>query len=55
MCIRDSANGVHLAPSQYEAMFVGLTHTDEAIGQTITAAERAFAAVAAVADATGIA
>ena len=40
------ANGVHLAPSQYEAMFVGLAHTDEAIEQTISAAERAFAVVA---------
>jgi glutamate-1-semialdehyde 2,1-aminomutase len=39
-------NGVHLAPSQYEAMFVGLAHTDELIEQTITAAEKAFAAVA---------
>jgi glutamate-1-semialdehyde 2,1-aminomutase len=38
--------GVHLAPSQYEAMFVGLAHTDEQIEQTITAAEAAFAAVA---------
>ena len=39
-------NGVHLAPSQYEAMFVGLAHTDEVIEQTIRAAEKAFAAVA---------
>ena len=39
--------GVHLAPSQYEAMFVGLAHTDEIIEQTIRAAEKAFAAVAA--------
>ena len=39
-------NGVHLAPSQYEAMFVGLTHTDELIDRTINAAEKAFAAVA---------
>ena len=38
--------GVHLAPSQYEAMFVGLAHTDEQIEQTITAAEKAFAAIA---------
>jgi glutamate-1-semialdehyde 2,1-aminomutase len=41
------ANGVHLAPSQYEAMFVGLAHTDDVIEQTIAAAERAFADVAA--------
>jgi glutamate-1-semialdehyde 2,1-aminomutase len=40
--------GVHLAPSQYEAMFVGLAHTDEQIEQTIRAAEKAFAAVAKV-------
>jgi glutamate-1-semialdehyde 2,1-aminomutase len=39
-------NGVHLAPSQYEAMFVGLAHTDEIIEQTIRAAEKAFAVVA---------
>jgi glutamate-1-semialdehyde 2,1-aminomutase len=38
-------NGVYLAPSQYEAMFVGLAHTDEIIDQTIHAAEKAFEAV----------
>jgi len=38
-------NGVYLAPSQYEAMFVGLAHTDEIIDKTIRAAEEAFAAV----------
>ena len=37
--------GVYLAPSQYEAMFVGLAHTDEIIEKTIRAAERAFAVV----------
>jgi glutamate-1-semialdehyde 2,1-aminomutase len=42
------AHGVHLAPSQYEAMFVGLAHTDEMIERTIAAAEHAFAAVARV-------
>jgi glutamate-1-semialdehyde 2,1-aminomutase len=36
--------GIHLAPSQYEAMFVSLAHTDEIIEQTITAAEKAFSA-----------
>lgn len=36
------ANGVMLAPSQYEAMFVGLAHTDRIIEETITAAEEAF-------------
>ncbi|HWE01683.1 MAG TPA: glutamate-1-semialdehyde 2,1-aminomutase [Tepidisphaeraceae bacterium] len=38
-------NGVYLAPSQYEAMFVGLAHTDGHIEKTIAAAEKAFAAV----------
>ncbi|MDB5293634.1 MAG: glutamate-semialdehyde--aminomutase [Phycisphaerales bacterium] len=38
-------NGVYLAPSQYEAMFVGLAHTDAVIERTIKAAEKAFAAV----------
>jgi glutamate-1-semialdehyde 2,1-aminomutase len=40
-------NGVYLAPSQYEAMFLGLAHTDAVVDQTIRAAERAFEAVAA--------
>ncbi|HEY2586119.1 MAG TPA: glutamate-1-semialdehyde 2,1-aminomutase [Tepidisphaeraceae bacterium] len=40
------ANGVLLAPSQYEAMFVSLAHTDKVIERTIEAAERAFEAVA---------
>ena len=31
-------HGVYLAPSQYEAMFVGLAHGDEDIEKTITAA-----------------
>jgi glutamate-1-semialdehyde 2,1-aminomutase len=38
-------NGVYLAPSQYEAMFVGLAHTDSHIEQTIKAAEKAMKAV----------
>jgi len=41
-------NGVYLAPSQYEAMFVSLAHTDEIIEKTIEAAEIAFGAVARV-------
>jgi len=41
------AGEVYLAPSQYEAMFVGLAHTSDAIKQTIAAAEKAMAAVAA--------
>ena len=38
--------GVYLPPSQYEALFVSLAHTDKVIEQTIEAAEEAFAAVA---------
>jgi glutamate-1-semialdehyde 2,1-aminomutase len=38
-------NGVYLAPSQYEAMFIGLAHGEDDIKQTIKAAEKAFAAV----------
>jgi glutamate-1-semialdehyde 2,1-aminomutase len=38
--------GVHLAPSQYEAMFVGTAHTEAIIERTIDAAENAFAVVA---------
>jgi glutamate-1-semialdehyde 2,1-aminomutase len=34
--------GIYLAPSQYEAMFVGLAHTDDAIEKTIAAARIAF-------------
>jgi glutamate-1-semialdehyde 2,1-aminomutase len=34
--------GVYLAPSQYEAMFVGLAHTDQVIEQTIAAAAKAM-------------
>jgi glutamate-1-semialdehyde 2,1-aminomutase len=40
------ANGVFLAPSQYEAMFVGLAHTNEVIEQTIRAAEKSLASIA---------
>jgi glutamate-1-semialdehyde 2,1-aminomutase len=36
--------GVYLAPSQYEAMFVGLAHTDSIIDETILAAGKALAA-----------
>jgi glutamate-1-semialdehyde 2,1-aminomutase len=39
-------NGVYLAPSMYEAIFVGTAHTTDAITQTITAAEAAFSAAA---------
>jgi len=34
--------GVYLAPSQFEAAFVSIAHTDEIIDQTIAAARRAF-------------
>ena len=35
--------GVYLAPSQFEAGFVSLAHTDADIDATLTAAEAAFA------------
>lgn len=37
--------GVYLAPSQFEAGFVSMMHTEEVIEQTITAAKKAFAAL----------
>lgn len=37
------AEGVHLAPSQFEAGFIGLAHTDELLDRTIAAARAAFA------------
>ena len=37
--------GVYLAPSQFEAGFVSLAHTDEIIEQTIAAARKSFAAI----------
>ena len=40
-------NGVYLPPSQYEAWFPGLAHTDEAIEATLKAASLAFEAAAA--------
>ena len=41
--------GVYLAPSAFEAGFVSSAHTDEHLGATFRAAERAFEAVAALA------
>jgi len=41
------AAGVFLAPSQYEAMFVGSAHTDEVIEETIKLAGNAMKAVSA--------
>jgi len=38
-------NGVYLAPSMFEAWFVGLAHDGDTIDQTIAAAERSFAAL----------
>jgi glutamate-1-semialdehyde 2,1-aminomutase len=38
-------SGVYLPPSQYEAAFVGATHTEEDIQRTIAAAKEALAAV----------
>jgi glutamate-1-semialdehyde 2,1-aminomutase len=46
------AEGVYLAPSQYEAMFVGLAHKKDLIQDTIKAAGKAFKAVASRATAT---
>jgi glutamate-1-semialdehyde 2,1-aminomutase len=37
--------GVYLAPSQFEAAFVGLAHTDELLDRTVEAARRAFRAL----------
>jgi glutamate-1-semialdehyde 2,1-aminomutase len=40
------AQGVFLPPSQYEAWFVSLAHTEDTIDQTLAAAGAAFDAVA---------
>jgi glutamate-1-semialdehyde 2,1-aminomutase len=34
--------GVYLAPSQFEAAFVGLAHTDDIVDRTIAAARHSF-------------
>ena len=39
------AEGIYLAPSQYETLFMSGAHADEDIERTIAAAEKAFAAV----------
>lgn len=39
------AQGVYLAPSQFEAAFVSLAHSEEVIDQTIEAARKAFQAI----------
>ncbi|MFZ5632736.1 MAG: glutamate-1-semialdehyde 2,1-aminomutase [Bacillota bacterium] len=38
--------GIYLAPSQFEAAFMSLAHTDEMIDRTVEAAAKAFKAVA---------
>jgi glutamate-1-semialdehyde 2,1-aminomutase len=38
--------GVYFAPSQFEAGFVSLAHSEDDIAQTIAVAQQAFAAVA---------
>jgi len=35
--------GIYLAPSQFEAAFIGLAHTDELLDRTVEAARQAFA------------
>jgi glutamate-1-semialdehyde 2,1-aminomutase len=37
------SEGVYLAPSQFEAGFIGTAHTDELLDRTIEAARKAFA------------
>ena len=37
--------GIYLAPSQFETLFLSGAHTDEDIERTIEAAEKAFAIV----------
>ena len=34
--------GVYLAPSQFEAAFIGVAHTDELLDRTVEAARKAF-------------
>ncbi|AEG15095.1 Glutamate-1-semialdehyde 2,1-aminomutase [Desulfofundulus kuznetsovii DSM 6115] len=40
--------GIYLAPSQFEAAFVSLAHTDEQIQRTVEAARKAFAAASKI-------
>jgi glutamate-1-semialdehyde 2,1-aminomutase len=39
------AEGVYLAPSQFEAAFIGVAHTDELLDRTVEAARRAFRSI----------
>ncbi len=38
-------SGIYLPPSQYEAAFLGITHTEDDVQRTIAAAKQAFAAM----------
>jgi glutamate-1-semialdehyde 2,1-aminomutase len=38
--------GIYLAPSAYEAMFISLAHTKQDIEKTINAAQKAFRNIA---------
>jgi len=40
-------NGIYLPPSQFEAAFLSVAHTEQDVQQTIAAAKQAFAAVRA--------
>ena len=37
-----SRQGIHMAPSQFEAMFLSVAHTDEIIDQTLEAVRNYF-------------
>jgi glutamate-1-semialdehyde 2,1-aminomutase len=43
-------NGVYMAPSQFEAAFVSLAHSDEDLDRTLAAADKAFSAAARIAQ-----
>src|SRR5215218_6122181 len=45
--------GVYLAPSQFEAAFVSLAHTDEVIDKTLEAARKSFSTLSSAADGRG--
>jgi len=45
--------GIYLAPSQFEAAFVSIAHTDEIIDMTIAAARKAFIALAERGESNG--
>ncbi|MFM6962151.1 MAG: aspartate aminotransferase family protein, partial [Polynucleobacter victoriensis] len=39
-------NGVYLAPSAYEAVFISIAHDDAVLAEMFSAAEKSFAAMA---------